>query len=33
MNKPRIGVIIGSTRDTRLADKPAQWLIEQARTR
>lgn len=27
MTKPRIGVIIGSTRATRFADKPAQWFI------
>lgn len=28
MNKPRIAVIIGSTRQTRFADKPAAWLME-----
>ncbi len=32
-SKPRIAVIIGSTRSTRLADKPAQWILKQARTR
>ncbi|MDM7255088.1 MAG: NAD(P)H-dependent oxidoreductase [Paracoccus sp. (in: a-proteobacteria)] len=29
MNKPKIAVIIGSTRKTRFADKPAAWLMEQ----
>lgn len=29
MNKPRIAVIIGSTRKARFADKPAAWLMEQ----
>lgn len=28
MNKPRIAVIIGSTRKARFADKPAAWLME-----
>lgn len=28
MSKPRIAVIIGSTRKTRFADKPANWLME-----
>ena len=27
MTKPRIGVIIGSTRATRFADKPANWFM------
>lgn len=27
MTKPRIGVIISSTRNTRFADKPADWLM------
>ncbi|RMH46432.1 MAG: NADPH-dependent oxidoreductase [Alphaproteobacteria bacterium] len=27
---PRIGVIIGSTRDTRLGEKPARWIFEKA---
>lgn len=31
--KPRIGIIIGSTRDGRLADKPAQWILKQAQAR
>ncbi len=28
MTKPRIGVIIGSTRATRFADKPATWFMD-----
>lgn len=28
MTKPRIGVIIGSTRATRFADKPANWFMD-----
>lgn len=32
-NKPRVAVIVGSTRKTRFADKPAQWIFEQARAR
>ena len=31
--KPRIAVIIGSTRDTRFADKPAAWIFDLARQR
>jgi len=31
--KPRIALIIGSTRPTRFADKPAQWMLKQARAR
>ncbi|WP_036166133.1 NADPH-dependent FMN reductase [Massilia sp. 9096] len=31
--KPRIALIIGSTRATRFADKPAQWMLKQARAR
>jgi NAD(P)H-dependent FMN reductase len=31
--KPRIGLIIGSTRPTRFADKPAQWMLKQAQAR
>lgn len=31
--KPRIAVIIGSTRPTRFADKPAQWIVKQAQAR
>lgn len=30
MAKPRIGVIIGSTRPGRFGDKPAQWIAEKA---
>lgn len=33
MGKPRIAIIIGSTRATRFADKPAQWLLENVRGR
>lgn len=31
--KPRIALIIGSTRDARFADKPAQWMLAQAQKR
>jgi len=31
--KPRIALIIASTRPTRFADKPAQWMLEQAQVR
>jgi NAD(P)H-dependent FMN reductase len=31
--KPRIALIIGSTRPTRFADKPAQWMLKQAHAR
>lgn len=31
--KPNIAVIIGSTRPTRFADKPAQWILKQAQAR
>lgn len=31
--KPRIAVIIGSTRPSRFADKPAQWILKQAQAR
>ena len=31
--KPKIGLIIGSTRPTRFADKPAQWMLKQAQAR
>ena len=30
---PRLAMIIGSTRPQRFADKPADWLIEQAASR
>ncbi len=33
MSKLKIGVIISSTRDTRFADKPAQWILEKANER
>lgn len=31
MAKPKIAVIISSTRDTRFADKPAAWFMEQVK--
>ncbi|GAA3854684.1 NAD(P)H-dependent oxidoreductase [Celeribacter arenosi] len=31
MSTPKIAIIIGSTRETRFADKPAAWLIEKAK--
>jgi len=31
--KPRIALIIGSTRPTRFADKPAQWMLTQVKAR
>lgn len=31
--KPRIAIIIGSTRDSRFGAKPAEWILEQARAR
>jgi NAD(P)H-dependent FMN reductase len=31
--RPRIALIIGSTRPTRFADKPAQWMLKQVRAR
>ena len=33
MSKPKIAIIIGSTRAARFADKPAAWLLEQAQKR
>jgi NAD(P)H-dependent FMN reductase len=33
MSKPKIAIIISSTRPTRFADKPAAWLVEQAKKR
>lgn len=33
MTKPKIALIIGSTRPTRFADIPAQWMLKQARAR
>ncbi|HEY4199769.1 MAG TPA: NAD(P)H-dependent oxidoreductase [Devosiaceae bacterium] len=32
-NKPKIAVIIGSTRDSRFGTKPAQWIFELAKQR
>lgn len=32
-SKPHVAIIIGSTRDTRFADKPAQWMLETAQAR
>src|SRR6201995_5191925 len=32
-SKPRIAVIIGSTRPTRFADAPARWILKQAQAR
>ena len=31
--KPRVAVVIGSTRDSRFADKPANWIYELAKQR
>ena len=33
MTKPKIALIIGSTRPTRFADIPAQWMLKQAQAR
>jgi NAD(P)H-dependent FMN reductase len=33
MSKPRIGIVIGSTRPARFADKPAQWIFDLASAR
>jgi NAD(P)H-dependent FMN reductase len=33
ISKPRIALIIGATRPTRFADKPAQWMLKQAQAR
>lgn len=30
---PRLALVIGSTRPTRFADKPAEWLVQQAAQR
>ena len=32
-SKPRIAVIVGSTRPTRFADAPARWILKQAQAR
>lgn len=31
MAKPKIAIIVSTTRDTRFADKPAQWLLDKAK--
>lgn len=31
--KPTIGIILGTTRPTRFADRPARWLLDLARRR
>ena len=33
MSKPKIAIIIGSTRDSRFGDKPAKWVHEFASAR
>jgi NAD(P)H-dependent FMN reductase len=33
MSKPKIGIIVGSTRPTRFGDKPAAWILEHAKQR
>jgi len=33
MSRPKIALIIGSTRPTRFADVPAQWMLKQAQAR
>ncbi|HTJ57037.1 MAG TPA: NAD(P)H-dependent oxidoreductase [Devosiaceae bacterium] len=33
MSKPKIAVIIGSTRPTRFGDKPAKWILDHAKAR
>jgi NAD(P)H-dependent FMN reductase len=33
MSLPKIALIVGSTRPTRFADKPAQWMLKQAQAR
>jgi NAD(P)H-dependent FMN reductase len=30
MGKPKIGIIVGSTREGRFADHPAKWIQEHA---
>lgn len=32
-NTPRIGIILSTTRETRFADRPAQWVLDIARAR
>ena len=33
MSKPKIGVVVGSTRATRFADKPTEWIANIAKAR
>ena len=33
MSKPKIGIVIGSTREGRFGDKPANWIYEIAKAR
>jgi NAD(P)H-dependent FMN reductase len=33
MSKPKIGIVVGSTRATRFADKPTQWIADIAKAR
>jgi len=33
MSKPKIGIVVGSTRQGRFADKPAQWIFDIAKAR
>ena len=33
MTKPKIAIIVGSTRATRFADLPAEWMLAQAKAR
>ena len=33
MSKPKIAIIIGSTRDSRFGEKPAKWIYEIAAAR
>ena len=33
MSKPKIGIVIGSTREGRFGDKPAQWIFDIAKAR
>jgi len=33
MSKPKIGIILSTTRETRFADRPAKWVLDIAKTR
>ena len=33
MSKARIGIILSTTRETRFADRPAQWVLDIAKAR